>query len=148
MHTRATLCRTSPKLTIWQAAWAAHTYALSPAFQRSSTESVYLATCAARTACSMAGTYLAQPGRTALPSTPLRGYIPPFLSAWGRPPTALPAATCRQTSSTKSQPETTPKAAPTERQSPGSSTTLAKRHRQSGESYTGIQNRADSLWQR
>ena len=62
--------------------------------------------------------------------------------------TALPAATCRQTSSTQLQPETTPKAAPCERQSPGSSTTPAKRRRQSGESYTRIQNRPASSWQR
>ena len=57
----------------------------SPAFRRSYTTSMYLATCAARTACSKAGAYLAQPGRTALRSTPLLGYLPPFASAWGRP---------------------------------------------------------------
>ena len=120
----------------------------SPAFRRSSTTSMYLATCAARIACSMAGIYLAQPGRTALRRTPLRGYLPPLESAWGRPSMALPAATYRQTSSTQSQPETTSKAAPSERQSPGSSTTPTKRCRDSGESYTRIQNRPVSSWQR
>ena len=110
---RATLSDIS-KVDYLAGNWAARTYALSPAFRRSSTTSMYLATCAARTVCSMAGTYLAQPGRTALRSTPLRAYLPPLASAGGRPPMALPAATCRQTSSTQSQPETTPKAAPSD----------------------------------
>ena len=44
-----------------------------------------LATCAAKTACSIEGTYLAQPERTALRRTPLRGYLPLPARVWGRP---------------------------------------------------------------
>ena len=68
--------------TIWQAIWAARTCAPSPAFRRlsttSTTTSMPLPICAARTACSIEGTYLAQPEKTALRRTPLRGYPPLF----------------------------------------------------------------------
>ena len=106
------------------------------------------ATCAARTAWSMAGASLAQPERTAPRRTPLRGYLPPSARVWGWPPMVLLAATYRRTSSTHLQPETTPKAVPSERQSPGSSSTPTKRRRRSGKSCTRRQNRPVSSWQR
>ena len=148
LETRAILCRTSPRLTIWQALWAARTCAPSLAFRHSSTTSMFLATCAMSTAWSIAGTSLAQPERTGLRRTQLRGFLPPSAIVWGWPPMALLAATYRRTSSTHLQPETTLKVVSSEQESPGSSSTPTKRRRRSGESCTRRQNRPVSSWQR
>ena len=117
-----------------------HTCAPFPAFRLSSMTSMSSTTCAARTAWSIAGPLLHNQ----------RGQLREeqrFVDIYRRP-MALLAATYRRTSSTHLQPETTPKAVPSERQSPGLSSTPTKRRRRSGESCTRRQNWPVSLWQK